>query len=89
MRRFGAVAYAELGDELFDGDLVDGDTVTLLNPTKPTPGPDDDCAPPPYGRKTAAVEWDAESCASHQSLVRHEYQRKSRRRSEEDLFLYE
>lgn len=84
------MAYAELGDELFDGDMVDGDTVTLLNPTKLPPGPDDDCSPPAYGHKTAAAEYDAESCASYQSLaVRHEHRCKSRRRSEEDLFLFE
>ncbi|VVC45179.1 Hypothetical protein CINCED_3A007722 [Cinara cedri] len=87
-KKFGAVAYAELGDELFDGDMVDADTVTLLNPTKPPPGQDDDCGLPPYDRKIAA-EYDAESCASYQSLVRHEHRYKSNRRSEEELFLFE
>lgn len=83
--RFGSVAYAELGDELFDTDMVDGDTVTLLNPTK-SPEPPDRL----HGNKGNECD-DLESCASYQSLLVHHDRRfqNSGRRSEEDPFPYE
>ncbi|XP_050442122.1 uncharacterized protein LOC126846574 [Adelges cooleyi] len=34
-KKFGAVTYTELqGDDPFDSELIDGDAITLLNPTK-------------------------------------------------------
>lgn len=87
------MAYAELGDEqLFDADIVDGDTVTLLNPTK-WPPDSGDCSW--RGDRTAdGCEYDPESCAPYQSLIAaHDRRprRKSGRRSEDDpgLFLFE
>lgn len=81
--RFGTVAYAELGDELFDTDMIDGDTVTLLNPTKTQ-----DTQDYLYEKKNSLNEYDLESCAPYQSLI-HDHQCKSRKKSEEDLFLFE
>lgn len=83
--RFGTVAYAELGDELFDTDMIDGETVTLLNPTKSA----QDTCDYLYEKKNGLNEYDLESCASYQSLIVHDRQCKSRRKSEEDLFLFE
>jgi hypothetical protein len=81
--RFGSVAYAELGDELFDTDMIDGDTVTLLNPTK-----SQDANDYLYEKKNSFNEYDLESCASYQCLM-HDHQCKSQMKSEEDLFLFE
>lgn len=67
------MTYAELaGDEqLLDADIVDGDTVTLLNPTK---WPD-------------SGEYDPESCGPYHSLIAPHDRRprcKTRRRSDDD-----
>jgi len=82
--RFGTVAYAELGDELFDTDMIDGDAVTLLNPTKSAQDTRDYL----YDKNGGLNEYDLESCAPYQNLIVHDHQCKSRRKSE-DLFLFE
>lgn len=78
------MAYAELGDEqLFDADMVDGDTVTLLNPTKwpPDSGGGGDCSW--RGDRTAngGCEYDPESCAPYRSLMIAAHDRRPRRKS--------
>ncbi|XP_022160490.1 uncharacterized protein LOC111026679 [Myzus persicae] len=79
-KKFGSVAYAELGDELFDADMIDGDTVTLLNPTKSTR----DALDYAYEKKNGISECDLESCAPYRGLIR-DHRCKSRRKSEDDL----
>ncbi|XP_003247937.1 uncharacterized protein LOC100570020 [Acyrthosiphon pisum] len=79
-KKFGSVAYAELGDELFDADMIDGDTVTLLNPTKSSR----DALDYAYEKKNGFGECDLESCAPYRGLIR-DHRCKSRRKSEDDL----
>ncbi|XP_060850033.1 uncharacterized protein LOC132929025 [Rhopalosiphum padi] len=79
-KKFGSVAYAELGDELFDADMIDGDTVTLLNPTKSS----QDALDYAYEKKNGFGECDIESCAPYRGLIR-DHRCKSRRKSEDDL----
>lgn len=79
-KKFGSVAYAELGDELFDSDMIDSDTVTLLNPTKSSR----DALDYAYEKKNGFGECDLESCPPYRSLIR-DHRCKSRRKSEDDL----
>lgn len=75
-----------MGDELFDTDMIDGDAVTLLNPTKSLDAPDY-----PYEKKCNLNEYDLESCVPDRvRLAAHDHHRcKSRRKSEEEMLLFE